>query len=103
MSEPAAPLPNRPVAEVEDSLLRAVRERTPARLLVGRSGPAYRTATWLQLRQDHAAARDAVQDEVDLERDLGADLVARWGLFEVGTLAESKTQYLLRPDLGRRL
>jgi ethanolamine ammonia-lyase small subunit len=79
------------------------RTRTPARLLVGRAGPAYRTATQLELRRDHAAARDAVGAEVDLRRDLGAELVDRLGLFEVSTRAGSKTEYLLRPDLGRQL
>src|SRR5258707_13687172 len=42
-------------------LMQAVRARTPARILVGRAGPSYRTATQLELRQDHAAAVDAVQ------------------------------------------
>src|SRR5262245_34127551 len=79
------------------------RTRTPARLLVGRSGPAYRTATRLELRRDHAAARDAVAAEVDLRRDLGAELVDRFGLFEVSTRATGKAVYLLRPDLGRQL
>src|SRR5947209_20295711 len=84
-------------------LLAVVRARTPARLLVGRAGPAYRTATQLTLRQDHAAARDAVHAEIDLARDLGSDLVGRYGLFEVGTQATSKSDYLMRPDRGRRL
>src|SRR5262249_22657177 len=92
--EPAAELPE---------LLQAVRERTPARILVGRAGPAYRTATQLELRQDHAAAVDAVHAELDLERDFGADCLARWQLFEVNTRAGSKAEYLMRPDLGRRL
>ncbi|HLW64249.1 MAG TPA: ethanolamine ammonia-lyase light chain EutC, partial [Gemmataceae bacterium] len=56
-------------------LLSAIRARTPARLLVGRSGTAYGTATQLELRQDHAAARDAVQAELNLQRDLGAEFV----------------------------
>jgi ethanolamine ammonia-lyase small subunit len=77
--------------------------RTPARVLVGRAGPAYRTSTWLQLRADHAAARDAVHAEVDLVRDFGADRVARFGLFEARTRAASKAEYLRRPDLGRKL
>ena len=37
-------------------LIRAVRQRTPARILIGRAGPAYRTHTQLALRRDHAAA-----------------------------------------------
>lgn len=97
------PEPPTPPAPVDAPLLKAVRDRTPARILAGRSGPAYRTATWLQLREDHAAARDAVWAELDLERDLGTEFVQRWGLFEVQTLAGSKDEYLLRPDLGRRL
>ncbi len=84
-------------------LLRAVRARTPARLLVGRAGASYRTHTQLQLRHDHAAAVDAVRAELDLARDFEADFIARFGLFEVATCAATKNEYLLRPDLGRRL
>jgi ethanolamine ammonia-lyase small subunit len=91
MSEPLVPAD--PAA-----LLAGARARTPARILVGRAGPAYRTATQLELRGDHAAARDAVWAEVDLERDLPG-----LGLFEVSTGASGKQEYLLRPDLGRRL
>ena len=83
-------------------LLAAVRARTPARLLVGRAGAGYRTATLLDLRRDHAAARDAVQTDFDLA-ELGPDLVARFDLFAVQTQATSKEDYLLRPDRGRRL
>jgi ethanolamine ammonia-lyase small subunit len=84
-------------------LLQAVQTRTPARILTGRAGPAYRTATQLALRRDHAAAIDAVQAELDLRRDFGQSFVERWGLFEVTTCASSKAEYLLRPDLGRHL
>jgi ethanolamine ammonia-lyase small subunit len=55
------------------------------------------------LRADHAAARDAVQAELNLERHLGRDFVEQWKLFEVTTCATSKSQYLLHPDLGRML
>src|SRR5262249_41498542 len=34
---------------------------------------------------------------------LGADLIARFGFFEARTQAESKSQFLIRPDLGRVL
>jgi ethanolamine ammonia-lyase small subunit len=84
-------------------LVEAVRARTPARILLGHAGSSYSTATQLDLRQDHAAAADAVHTELDLVRDLGRDFVDRWGLFEVATRARSKTEYLLRPDLGRGL
>ena len=84
------------------ALIAAARARTPARVLVGRAGPSYRTDTQLALREDHAAAVDAVQAEVDLDRDLGTAFVATWGIFEVATRATSKAGYLARPDLGRR-
>jgi ethanolamine ammonia-lyase small subunit len=76
---------------------------TPARVLVGRAGPAYRTATALKLREDHAAARDAVQAEVDLLRDFGRERIDRFGLFMAQTRVASKAEYLRRPDLGRKL
>ena len=82
-------------------MVRRVRARTPARLLVGRAGAAYRTNTQLDLREAHAAARDAVRAELNLEQTFGTDFIQRWGLFEVCTKAGIKEQYLLRPDLGR--
>jgi len=93
----------KPPVPLEQSALNAVRARTPARILVGRAGPSYRTMTQLELRRDHAAALDAVHAEVEMERDLGLDLVRRFQLFQVRTRAGSKEEYLLRPDLGRRL
>jgi ethanolamine ammonia-lyase small subunit len=71
-------------------------------VLAERAGAGYRTSTQLELREAHAAARDAVRTELQLERDLGADFVRAWNLFAVATEAGSKDQYLLRPDLGRR-
>jgi ethanolamine ammonia-lyase small subunit len=85
------------------SVLEQVRAQTPARILTGRAGAAYRTATWLELRRDHAAAKDSVCAEFDLTGDFGAPFVAEWGLFEVATLAQTKQEFLLRPDLGRCL
>lgn len=80
-----------------------IRERTPARILVGRAGAGYTTATQIDLRQAHAAAADAVRNELELAVNFSADFVQRWKLFEVSTCAPSKSEYLLRPDLGRRL
>ncbi|HKF20294.1 MAG TPA: ethanolamine ammonia-lyase subunit EutC [Candidatus Angelobacter sp.] len=88
-------------ANASDFLSR-IRARTPARVLTGRAGAGYRTVMQLDLRLAHAAARDAVRGELDLERDLGTELVRAWKLFAVKTQARSKDEYLLRPDLGRR-
>lgn len=85
------------------ALEQKIRDETPARLMEGRVGSSYRTSTQLQLRADHAAARDAVVDELDLSAHLGPEFLERWGVFEVCTRARTKTEYLLRPDLGRLL
>src|SRR5437588_6000533 len=104
LSEPSGRvLPSAARSFEPTELVKAIRARTPARVLVGRAGPAYRTATQLELRQDHAAAVDAVHAELELERDFGRTFCDRWRLFAVQSRAESKSQYLLRPDLGRRL
>ncbi|HEV2990549.1 MAG TPA: ethanolamine ammonia-lyase subunit EutC [Candidatus Angelobacter sp.] len=96
MNRSPDPTPDRPILD-------QIRSRTPARVLVERAGAAYRTPTQLELRRAHAAARDAVRTEFNLEGDLGAEFVTRWKLMEVSTCATSKDEYLLRPDLGRRL
>lgn len=90
---------------IEDlaTLIEKIRKLTPARVLAGRIGTSYRTETQLDLREDHAIAVDAVHAEFELDRDLGAEFVNKWKLFQVETLAKSKNEYLLRPDLGRRL
>ena len=84
-------------------MMERIRARTPARVLAGRAGAAYRTRTQLELRYAHAAARDAVRRELDLEQDLGSELARAWKLFAVSTAAASKDEYLQRPDLGRQL
>jgi ethanolamine ammonia-lyase small subunit len=82
-------------------LERKVRARTPARLLKGRVGSSYLTSTQLDLREAHAAARDAVRNNLDIEKQIGEDLIKQWGLFEVASQARTKDDYLLQPNLGR--
>ena len=80
-----------------------IRERTPARILMGRAGAAYTTSTQIELREAHAAASDAVRAELELTKTFSPEFIGRWKLFEVCTCASSKSEYLLRPELGRRL
>src|SRR5229473_3268840 len=82
-------------------IVRRIRSRTPARLLAGRAGAAYRTATQMELREAHAAARDAVRAELDLDAGLGPEFVQQWKLFEVSSEADSKEDFLLHPEKGR--
>lgn len=84
-----------------DRVLAELRARTPARLVVGRAGEAYRTSTQLELREDHAFAVDAVHSELEINRDFDPQLVALYKLFEVQTQAHDKAEFLKRPQLGR--
>jgi 2-hydroxy-3-oxopropionate reductase len=81
----------------------ALRALTPARIALGRSGAALPTAELLRFGLDHARARDAVQQALDADR-LATDLAAAgFASRRVHSLAADRREYLLRPDLGRRL
>lgn len=81
----------------------ALRALTPARIALGRSGAALPTAELLRFGLDHARARDAVQQALAVDR-LAADLAAAGFASRcVHSLAADRRDYLLRPDLGRRL
>ncbi|TVX92470.1 ethanolamine ammonia-lyase subunit EutC [Paenibacillus agilis] len=73
-----------------------MKEKTPARLGVGRAGPRYKTITSLRFRADHAAAQDAVFSYVS------EDFVKEMNLVAVETLCSHKDEYITRPDLGRQ-
>ena len=74
-----------------------LKQKTSARLGIGRAGTRMRTEVLLRLRADHAAAQDAVFNDVPTE------FLDELGLFEVTTECESRDQYITRPDLGRRI
>lgn len=80
-----------------------LRDATRARVALGRAGDALPTAELLELRAAHAAARDAVHAPLDAEA-LAADIRALGReVVHVRSAAADRTQYLQRPDLGRRL
>ena len=74
---------------------RKMKDRTPARLGSGRTGPRYKTLTMLRFRADHAAAQDAVFSQVP------ENFAAKNGMVEVQTRCHDKDEYLTRPDHGR--
>jgi len=85
--------------------LARLRRFTPARIGLGRAGPALPTREVLAFALAHARARDAVHAALDLPRLL-ADLAAAGASpppAVVRSAAPDRATYLLRPDLGRRL
>jgi ethanolamine ammonia-lyase small subunit len=70
---------------------------TTARLGVGRAGPRPRTASLLLFQADHGVTQDAIYGTVD------ESIKDAFDLFTVTTRVADRAEYLLRPDLGRRL
>jgi len=72
-----------------------MKEKTPSRIGIGRCGSRYKTATSLRFRGDHAAAQDAVFNDVSEE------FLKEMNLMAVKTKCSSKDEFITRPDLGR--
>ncbi|HEX8325493.1 MAG TPA: ethanolamine ammonia-lyase subunit EutC [Tepidisphaeraceae bacterium] len=81
----------------------ALRDRTSARVALGRAGASLPTAELLRFALDHAEARDAVHAQLDVAR-LTAELTALGRpVVEVESGAVDHTDYLRHPDHGRQL
>ena len=81
----------------------ALRRLTAARIGLARSGASLATGPLLEFRLAHARARDAVHASLDEER-LQAGLAALGSpVLTVASAVADRAQYLMRPDLGRRL
>lgn len=79
-----------------------LRATTQARIGLGRAGSSLPTYRVLEFAAAHAAARDAVHEPLDVESFSAA--VAEVGIgapVHVRSRAESRAEYLRRPDLGR--
>ena len=72
-----------------------LKEATPARIGVGRCGSRYRTETLIRFRADHAAAMDAVWNDVSEE------FLDKNNLFSIKTVIANKDEFITRPDLGK--
>ncbi len=93
MTEPAGP----------EGFWAELRRTTPSRIGLGRTGDAVTTRHVLEFRAAHAAARDAVHEPLDVPALAGA--VTEVGLgapVVVTSRAAGRSEYLRRPDFGRR-
>ncbi|RUP30557.1 MAG: ethanolamine ammonia-lyase subunit EutC [Curvibacter sp.] len=79
------------------------RPSTPARIALGRAGVAIPTDESLRFGLAHALARDAIHTPLDTAALQLALEQAGHKVLQVRSQASDRTEYLRRPDLGRRL
>ncbi|MDB5656311.1 MAG: ethanolamine ammonia-lyase subunit EutC [Tardiphaga sp.] len=80
-----------------------LRALTPARVGLGRSGASLPTQALLDFTLDHARARDAVHSTFAVEAITTALTALGIETIAVASQALARTDYLKRPDLGRKL
>jgi ethanolamine ammonia-lyase small subunit len=81
----------------------SLRKFTDARIGLGRAGVSLPLKDWLSFKLDHAKARDAVYAPFDTEEIASLLKSEGYPLVFVHSRARDKKEYLVRPDLGRRL
>ena len=81
---------------VNGEAFKKLKLKTPARLGLWLAGTRYLTEPMLRFRFDHAAAQDAVFNDVSEE------FVKQMGFVPVKTICQDKDEYLTRPDYGRK-
>ena len=90
------------IPETRDKLA-SLRAATPARIFLPRAGLALRTPANLQFQLDHAEARDAVHERLDIETLIETLRSRGLEVLRLASAAPDRRTYLLRPDLGREL
>ena len=78
-------------------MLEQLKGQTPAKVGVGRTGLRFRTQTAMQFQADFAVAQAAVESLVP------EGWAEQQGMIPLITRVRDHEQFLLRPDLGRRL
>lgn len=100
---PEADTSRMPDSASESDPWTALRRFTAARIAIGRAGGSLPTAELLRFGLDHAAARDAVHSELDMDALESALATLGLPVIRVQTCAPDRLTYLQRPDLGRQL
>jgi ethanolamine ammonia-lyase small subunit len=83
--------------------LRELRHLTPARVGLGRAGASLPTPALLEFALDHARARDAVHAGLDISAIVSGLDALGLQVLQASSCAQTRKQYLGRPDLGRQL
>ena len=81
-----------------------LREYTDARIALGRSGASMPTGECLSFQLDHARAKDAVLDPFNGDLIVQqAETLSAHVAIQLESAAADKREFLMRPDLGRKL
>lgn len=87
--------------------MKGLREFTPARVAIGRTGHSVPTAELLDFQLAHARARDAVHSRLDVTAFVleikSIPALSTLNVLTVRSAANDRSTYLRRPDLGRLL
>jgi ethanolamine ammonia-lyase small subunit len=84
----------------------SLRTYTDARIALGRCGTSIPTGAHLAFQMSHAIARDAVHQRLDLENlktEISKTLQSLEEPIILHSAAVDRKEYLIRPDLGRKL
>src|SRR5436190_24297816 len=92
----------KPPAPSSHSML-DLRDFTPARVGLGRAGASLPTRALLEFTLDHARARDAVHARFEVSALAAGREALGLETLVVSSRAGDRTNYLKRPDLGRKL
>ncbi len=88
---------HRAAGPADAAMLERLKAATPAKVGVGRTGLRYRTQTAMQFQADFAVAQAAVESQVP------EGWAEQHGMIPLITEVADHEQFLVRPDLGRRL
>ena len=95
--EDSAPVASAPPVQVDLRML------TPARVALERTGDSIATRRTLEFSVAHAQARDVVHSALSVASLMAALRERNLAAISVRSAARDRTEYLLRPDLGRAL
>jgi ethanolamine ammonia-lyase small subunit len=87
----------------DDRVWAELRRLTPARIGLRRTGASLATGSLLDLQLAHARARDAVHEPLDEPRLVTELATLGLPVLSVASASKDRQQYLMRPDVGRRL
>lgn len=80
-----------------------LRQYTEARIALGRAGASLSTQNILSLNEAHAQARDSIYRKFEKDIIEQALIQLHQEVFQLKSKVDDKKEFLLRPDLGRRL